>query len=243
MAANVLVPSKTLPENEELKAFVYGQCLLESKISPRASPENAYRQFLRDAQGAPFCALDASGTKEKDLKGPFLAITNSVVKEVMPTIFEGLGSTVKTLLAPEMVRSQQPLQDPGVPELNRLFTLTKPKQPEDPTIVEAFFLSTPSWDSPIFEACYLKIESRKQPQGHFGRWTGQEVKFHVSGKCSFSRFSVNTSMIAKFMKGKEDAESKTSSYLSRCTEYAEIASHQKRLPASDQASPISEETK
>lgn len=232
MAVNVFVPTQTLPEDEESKAFVYAQCLLMNKTTHAPTPDEGYRQFLRDAQGAPFCTLDASGTKERDLKGPFGHTANTVLKDVIPRNMASLDPTVTALLLPQVGR--QSLPDSGVPEFNKLFTATKPQRPDDPTIVEAFFLSTPAWSPPTFEAYYLKIESRKAPQGMLGRWTQHEQKFHISGTCHCSRFSVNTPMLVQFMKKKEDADTNIASYLSRAIKCTAIQP-QSHLPVSDDA--------
>lgn len=211
MAVNVFVPTQPLPQDEESKAFVYSQCLLVKKTTDAAIPDSGYRQFLSHAQGAPFCALDMSETREKDLKGPIAETATAVLKDVIPRKMEYLDPEVTALLLPQV--GSQSLLDSDVSQLSKLFTVTKPQKPEDPTVVEAFFLSTSAWSPPTFEAYYLKIESRKEPQGMLRRLTQHEEKFHIIGTCHHSRFSINIPMVVKFMK-KKDADAVIASYLS-----------------------------
>jgi hypothetical protein len=95
----VFVPSKSIKKDES-RAFAYGQCLIANKSPDAGNPDTAYRQFLRDAQGAPFCTLDASQTKEKDLNGPFRPTADSVIKDVIPRNLAGLNRTVIAHLMP-----------------------------------------------------------------------------------------------------------------------------------------------
>ena len=187
MAVNVFVPTQTLPEDEESKAFVYAQCLLMNKTTHAPTPDEGYRQFLRDAQGAPFCTLDASGTKERDLKGPFGHTANTVLKDVIPRNMASLDPTVTALLLPQVGR--QSLPDSGVPEFNKLFTATKPQRPDDPTIVEAFFLSTPAWSPPTFEAYYIPKDRISQGTTR-NAWAMDATRTEISYQWYVSLLSV-----------------------------------------------------
>ncbi len=211
MATNALVPTESLPQDEETKAFVYAQCLLANKVTNASAPYDGYCEFLREAQRAPFCALDASATKEREMKGHFREAANAVLQTVLPQTVAALAPTVIALL------SGQPLD--SAPEL-KLFSVTRPRKPDDPIVAEAFFLSTPAWSPPTFEAYYVKVQSRKEPQGMFARMTRYEEKYCVSGKCHCSRFTVNTPMLIQYMKGKENVDADIASYLSRATRRA-----------------------
>lgn len=252
MAVHVLVPTQALPQDEASKAFVYAQCLLVNKLGHFASPSDGYRQFIHDAQKAPFCTLDASETKERDLKGVLRETANAVLQDVIPSHLASLSSTVTAFLLPKLPSSSP--QALALPEsttdftlcpatqsspgqgldtatghdeskLNKLFVVTKPNKVDDePTVIEAFFLSTAAWSPPTFEVYHLKIEVKNEQQGMIKRMAHLEQKFQISGKCNCARFSVNTSMITSFMKKKEDAEKNIVSFLFRAIKSTEIQS-------------------
>ena len=226
MALNVLIPSQTLPQDEGSQAFAYGQCLLVSKATYFPSPYEGYSQFVCDAQGAPFCALEASATQERDRKGTFSYATGTVLNDVIPRNMAYLHPVVTELLLQDVV--PVPLDSDTltftstthVPreefDSSKLFTVTKPRKSDDPTIVGTLFLLTPSWNEHIFEVYCIEVQSRMEQRGWFERWTYQDETFHISGTCRCSRFSVNTRMLTNFMKEKEDAEKNISTFLKSC---------------------------
>lgn len=200
-AVKVIAPEKN-PQDEEAKAFVYGQCLLTKSLSSASPLSDCYHQLVSTAQGAPFCVLDASETKEGEAEGKVDHATNAVLNTVLPQNSVDLAPTVIAIL------SDQP------PE-RKVFTVIEPESPNDPTVMETLLLLTPTWSTPTFEVFYVNVQSHKAPPGLIARLTNwHEEKYRVNGTCHCSQFTMNTQMLVQHMKKKEDADTDIASYLS-----------------------------
>ena len=183
MAECVLVYPRKESLSDDNKALLLAKHLLTRDIPQ--SPSEGYSHILKIAQGAPFCVLDKTSTREQNHQGNIHSAAVVVLEAILPkSAYELIPSIVSVL-------NREDVQHPA------LFTVI-PGDESYSLKLEGMFMILSNWESSSLEVYNIKIKQT------------QEISLHhpvkISGICYYSSFTVMLPMLVDFMQNMDDAK-------------------------------------